>query len=166
MDSLQSMINTVRRAKFGGPANRLTVGTDVWEVMQKSDEIKAQLDKNYNYMKASTLNLGLREGNEAEYVGNLSQNLQIWVYNDYYEAEDGTQTAFMNSKDIVLTGSNVLGIRAYGAIQDIKAGLKATPMYPKMWDEEDPSATIIMTQSAPLMVPVNPNATLKATVVA
>ena len=34
-----------------------------------------------------------------------------------------------------------------------------------LWDEDDPSATILMTQSAPLMVPINPDATLLATVV-
>ena len=40
------------------------------------------------------------------------------------------------------------------------------PVFPKMWDEDDPSATILMTQSAPLMVPVNPNNTLRARVLA
>ena len=39
-------------------------------------------------------------------------------------------------------------------------------MFPKMWDQEDPSVTFLMTQSAPLPVPVNINNTLRARVVA
>jgi hypothetical protein len=33
-----------------------------------------------------------------------------------------------------------------------------------MWQQEDPSATFVMSQSAPMTIPVNPNQTLKATV--
>ena len=90
----------------------------------------------------------------------------MYVYSDYYQDEAGNAVPFMSSKDIVLTGPNVMGVRAFGAIMDAKAGLRALPKFPKMWEEEDPSAVMVMTQSAPLMIPVNPNNTLKATVLA
>jgi hypothetical protein len=66
----------------------------------------------------------------------------------------------------VLTGPSVRGVRCFGAIQDFDANLQALAMFPKMWRSDDPSATFIMTQSAPLMVPVNPNNTFRARVVA
>jgi hypothetical protein len=34
-------------------------------------------------------------------------------------------------------------------------------MFPKMWRENDPSAEFVMTQSAPLMVPLRPNSTFR-----
>lgn len=164
VESLQSMINSIRRAPFGGPVNRLTVGTDVWDVMRVDPEIKELLNTNYRQGTAATLNLGLREGVEAEYVGRLSENLEIWVYSDYYENEAGTMVPFMGAKEIVLTGRNVKGVRAFGAIQDVAASFQPLAIFPKMWPEQDPSVTFVMSQSAPLMVPVNPNNTMKATV--
>ena len=56
------------------------------------------------------------------------------------------------------------GVRAFGAIMDRKAGWRATPFFPKMFEQEDPSAVYLMTQSAPLMIATRPNATLKAKV--
>lgn len=153
----------VFNARYGGPTNRLTVGVDAWEVMRKDDEIKAQLDTQMRGTQA-VLNTGIRSGENVEYVGNLSQNLQLWVYNDFYEASDGTSTPFMSSKDVVLTGPNVNGVRAFGAILDVGAQYRPLPIYPKNWAENDPPVEFVMSQSAPLMVPVNPNNTLKATV--
>ncbi|MGD9545035.1 MAG: major capsid protein, partial [Methylocystis sp.] len=45
--------------------------------------------------------------------------------------------------------SGAQGIRTYGAILDRKV-LQALSRFPKVWDEEDPSVTYTMTQSAPL----------------
>jgi hypothetical protein len=56
------------------------------------------------------------------------------------------------------------GVRAFGAILDSKAGLQALPIFAKMWDQEDPSVTFVMSQSAPLMVPRDPNGSLYASV--
>lgn len=56
-------------------------------------------------------------------------------------------------------------MKAFGAILDTDS-LEPADIYPKMWDNKDPSARFIMSQSAPLMIPVNPNATVKATPVA
>jgi hypothetical protein len=59
--------------------------------------------------------------------------------------------------DVIGTGGSLNGTRCYGAIRDKRAGLAAMSLFPKMWDQEDPSVTYTMTQSAPLMVPGNPN---------
>lgn len=161
--SIQSMRQTVRKAKFGGVTNRLTVGPDVWEVMQQDEELREFLSTQWRPGANVNLKLGLMEGVEVEYAGNID-SLEIWVYSDYYEDENGTAVPYMSSKDVVLTGPSVRGVRAFGAIQDKKANFQPLTVHSKMWDEEDPSATMILTQSAPLMVPINPNATLKASV--
>ncbi len=162
--NLNTWRTRMQKAKFGGKTTRLTVGPDAWAVMALDPEIKAQMSTQYRGTDA-TLRLGVREGEEAEYMGNLG-SLQVWVYSGYYEDVDGTAIDYMSSKDIILTGPNIKGVRAYGAILDVDANLQAMKVFPKMWKQQDPSALYIMTQSAPLMVPVNPNNTLKATVLA
>jgi len=155
----------VRQAPFGGPTNRLTVGANVWDVMREDEALmelmKVEIRDRNNGL---ALNLGIREGLDVEFVGRLSGTLDVYVYSDYYQEPDGTTTPFMDPDDVVLTGPGVQGVRAFGAIQDKAANWQALAIFPKMWDEQDPSATFIMNQSAPLMVPVNPNNTLRATV--
>lgn len=165
LDDLGVWKSRMRNARFGGIPNRLTVGSDVWDVMRKDPEIKELLNTQYRSGANVNLRLGLLDGLEVEYVGNI-ETLQIYVYSDYYQQPDGTIVPYMSAKDIVMTSPNVRGVRAFGAIQDSRAAFQPLRVFPKMWDEQDPSVTFVMHQSAPLMVPVNPNATFKATVVA
>lgn len=167
MGNVETWRTRVRNAKFGGPTNRLTIGTAVWEVMRQDEEIRDLLKVDFRPSNNGlSLNLGIREGLDAEFVGRLSGTLDVWVYSDYYEDPDGTNVPFMDSRDVVLTGPNVRGVRCFGAIQDIAAQFQSVEIFSKMWPEQDPSATFIMNQSAPLMVPVNPNNTLRARVLA
>jgi hypothetical protein len=167
VNSIETMRKQVRDAKFGGPVNRITVGSDVWEVMRQDNELRDLLKVDFRPNNNSLdLNLGIREMLDVEYVGRLSGTLEVYVYSDYYQAIDGTTVPFMDSREILLSGPNVQGFKCFGAILDIAAGFRAVPVFPKMWDNQDPSATFIMTQSAPLMVPTNPNNTLRARVIA
>lgn len=153
----------VRQAQFGGPTNRLTVGGDVWKVMRNDPNLLKQLDTQIRGTNGSFIT-GVREGLEVEYVGRLG-TLDIYVYSDFYEDANGTAVPFMDPRDVILTGPNVDGVRAFGAILD-KKSMQAVPVFPKMWEQEDPSNVFVMTQSAPLMVPMNPNNTLRARVLA
>ena len=56
------------------------------------------------------------------------------------------------------------GVQAYGAIRDEEIGLQPVPYYVKSWIQEDPSVRYVMLQSAPIMVPFRPNASLAAKV--
>lgn len=165
MDDLQQWIDRVRRAKFGGPVNRLTVGAGVLEYLLKDDDVKRQLDTQVRGTNAD-LNTGLRAGEYVEYIGKLGPNLELWVNTDFFEDETGSAQPFLEEGDVVLSGPSVMGVRCFGAILDAKAGFNAMTVFPKMWMSEDPAVTFVMSQSAPLPVPVNPNCTLKATVLA
>ena len=153
-----------RQAMYGGPVNRLTVGTDVWEVMRKSDELKDELDTNFRGTTAE-LKRGLREGERVEFMGRLSSNLDVYVYSDQYEHEEtGVMTDVLSPKDIVLTGPNISGIMAFGIIPEKSANFQAMPIFPRSYTSQNPEVEHVLTQSSPLPVPVNPNASLKATV--
>lgn len=164
IDNIQTWVDRVKKAPFGGIVNRITVGVDVWAVMRKDAELLKLLDTTIRGSN-DVLNRSLRTGEEAELVGRLG-NLEVWVYSGYYQDASGAAVNYMSPKDIVLTGPNVMGVRAYGAILDHDANLQALRVFPKMWKQPDPSVMYIMHQSAPLMVPVNTNNTLKATVLA
>lgn len=163
--NIEAWRTQMRKLPFGGPANRLTVGADVWDVMRKDPTLLKLLDTQLRGTDAN-FRTGILEGLEVEYVGRISGTLDVYVYSDYYTAKDGTSVDFMSPKDVVLTGPGVSGVRAFGAILDNTANFQALPIFPKMWSENDPPVVYCMAQSAPLMVPVNPNCTLKATVLA
>lgn len=165
MGDIQEWIDRVRRAKFGGPVSRITVGDEVLGVMLKNEGIRKQLDTQMRGTNAD-LNTGLRTGDYVEYIGRLGPNLELWVNSDFYVTPDGDVEKFLDPKELVLTGPNVNVVRAFGAILDDKAGFNAMPAFPKMWANQDPAVTYVMTQSAPLPVVVNPNNTLKAKVLA
>lgn len=153
----------VRRASFGGAVNRITVGAAVWDVMQNDQELVDQLNTLQRGTDAN-FKTGIREGDRIEYVGNISPTLPVYVYSEIYEDPILGEVDYMSENDIVMTGPGVEGYQCFGAILDKAAMLQAMRIFPKMWDEQDPSVTQIMTQSSPLMVPLNPNCTLKATV--
>ena len=167
MGLLESWKKTMRRAKHGGPANRITVGTEAWEIMRQDDEIRELLKTDYapGQKNGLDINLGVLEGLDVEWVGRVNGTTDVYVYSDYYEQDDGSVVEFMDPRDVVLTGPNLNGVQCFGAIQDINANFQPLAIFPKMWPEQDPSATFVMSQSAPLMVPLNPNATFRARVV-
>lgn len=161
----------VRDAPFGGYTDMLTVGPDVWAVMQEDEEIQDLLSTQVRDQRTTVINRGLMESRPdvaAEYVGSISGVLDIYVYSDWYEdpANPGTPVNLMDPRDVLLSGPNVEGVEAFGAILDNTANFEPVEMYPKMWQENDPPNLFIMTQSAPIAVPTRPENTLKARVLA
>jgi hypothetical protein len=143
------------------PVNRLTFGLTAWAAFSQNPEIVQLLNKFYSGSD-SAYNRSVGVMGPYEFRGSLSgQNgmgqLDLWTYNDYYDDEFGNTIPYMDPATVVLTGPGLQGVRCFGAIQDRAAGLVATELFPKMWYNEDPSVTFTMTQSAPLMIPAQPN---------
>lgn len=97
--------------------------------------------------------------------------VRFWCVNAYHTVchADGSKT-----KENYIPDGKVIGlalgqdcgiqpIKLYGAIQDC-GSLVAERRYTKTWEQPDPSAFFIMTQSAPLPVLLNPNASFCMTV--
>lgn len=168
LGNIQSWSDTMAQAEFGGIPNRLTVTSAVWAVMRKDAEIKAELDLNKRG-NAVDIKTGLVFQNntnlDVRYVGTLGEGLEVYVYNDFYH-EAGTATRFMDPRDIVLTAPGVEGVQAFGAILDQSANFQPLPIYSNNWVENDPSVEFIMSQSSPIPVPLAPNCTFRARVLA
>lgn len=102
--------------------------------------------------------------NGLEYIGTLRRpNVDLWTYSEYYETEAGVVTPIMGSKTLIMGSRDARCVQHYGAIKDLKA---TTPVkwFPKSWQEEDPSAQMLLVQSSPLMAPHQIDGFVHATV--
>ncbi len=101
---------------------------------------------------------------KARYVGSIG-DLDFYVYNDVYINDDRQLRRLLPDATVVLVSREQLeGTRCYGMIMDEKASFKALRYFSKSWLEEDPAVRWLLLQSAPLIVPYRPNASLCATV--
>ena len=166
-------MRTLAFRKSGSPITRLTFGLDAFDLFFANTAVQAlfkgQEIGNVARTSVSTLSALGSPGAPYEYRGvlmgaNGQGRVEIYTYDEQYEDETGTTQHIMDSYDVIGTGGGMLGTRCYGAIRDKRAGLAATALFPKMWDQEDPSVTYTMTQSAPLMVPGNANNTFRMSV--
>lgn len=149
--------------RSGYPATRVTFGTAAWQSFINHPKVKDMLDTRRGSENA--IETGPGEASPFQWRGRLkSANIELYVYNDFYEDNLGVAQPFMSANDVVLTGQAIDGVRAFGAIMDKKANWEAVPIFPKMWEQEDPSGIFLMTQSAPLMIPTRPNNSMKVTV--
>lgn len=151
--------------KSGSVINRLTMGLDAFDLFFADDKVKDLLkDNSVSVSRTSDSTLSAMGSTDTpfEYRGvlqgaNGQGRIEVYTYDEQYEDADNNTHSIMSSYDVVGTGPGIRGVRCFGAIRDKRAGLQALPMFPKMWDQEDPSVTYTMTQSAPLMVPANVN---------
>lgn len=149
---------------------KLIFGVDAFNLFAENDDVKRLLDNMRRGSNSEFNTTGLSEGAPVEYMGQISGpngagRLDLWTYSNEYEDDTGAMVPYIHPGDVIGVGNNLGGVRAFGAIKDKRAGLQAMPIFPKMWENEDPSATFTMSQSAPLMVPTNPNNSFRIRVI-
>lgn len=94
-------------------------------------------------------------------------NYDLWLYNDWFVNDlDNTEYPMIPDGTIVMTGPELKGIRAFGMIVDPEFNYGPLAYAPKTWVEKDPAQRLILMQSAPLVFPGRPAASLAATVCA
>lgn len=166
----------MNNAKYGGTPNELIVGSSVAPYIQKNKGILALLSTQIRGGEATTMQRGLfniSQDQPYNPIANLSGvglNLMIGTYKDVVEdAATGTMVDIFNPKDVLLVAPGATGTMAHGAIYDVDAfegGNIATDVFPKMFKENDPGDMYVMHQSSPIPIPLYPNRTLKARVLA
>lgn len=136
------------------------MSVDAWKVFREHEDVKSRLDTRYVTENAARLGAMMTEG--GSYMGTID-GFNIFVYAGWYINDAGSEVPIFPDSTVVLTGPGLEGVRAFGAILDHDS-LRAVPYFPKSWLEQDPSLRYLMTQSAPLVVPTRPNASVAATV--
>ena len=173
-DNLQKWVDIVGNAEFGGVVTDVFMGSSaaaafVADADNESGSLYKKMNRDFRGSEELTINRGIIRTdpmNPFTYLGTLGSGISCWKVSgpgNQFQNDDRSSTDIMGTNEVVLVAPNVEMIMAFGAIQDINS-LRAQEIFVKMWDENDPSGRVVMSQSAPLAIPVNPNATFKAIV--
>ncbi len=150
-------------------------GTDViltkkaWAALKKNEEFEKDLDRRRGVDNVPLVT-PRKPMSGVTWKGQWGE-FDLWLYTGTQREQDGTLVSVMADGEVSLVArpmeprGGLAGIKAFGAIQDLD-NFVPTDMFSKEWTKPDPSARFLMTQSAPLMIPGRPNASMKVKVVA
>ena len=133
-----------------------------WDLFAADPQVTKRLD----LLRAASngfVSLGKAPIEGARYMGTID-DYRLWVFAGWYENDSGILTPYLPDHTVIMSGPQLEGVRAFGAIQDEEAGYQAVEYFTKSWVEKDPSVRWLLMQSAPLPVPYRVNASLCATV--
>ncbi|QJR79610.1 major capsid protein [Alteromonas pelagimontana] len=149
-----------------GSVGLIVMGKGAWTKFSSFKSVKEKLDTlrgSSSQMETATKDLGMVTSFKG-YFGDV----EIWVYTGQYtDPETNEKEYYMPANKILMGNAAYSGVRAYGAIHDVKAndeGVVAASRWPKTWAQDDPSVEYVMTQSAPLMITPDPDAFVSVTV--
>lgn len=147
--------------KSGMSADIAVMGSDAADILVSSSTLRAALDNRYAdvgriVMEAQELGV--------VYIGRF-EGIDCYEYDEWYiNPATGTEGALFDSKKVLLGCTKARCDAVYGAIRHLQAGVAAVARFPWTWEEDDPSARFVQLHSAPLMVPVQIDSFLSATV--
>jgi hypothetical protein len=144
--------------------NDVIMTVDVWKIFRADAGVTSVLNifRKYTDLPSVMPMAQVTEGGVQ--MGNL-EGFNIWVYSGWYvDPADGIEKPILPAGTLLMTSPALEGVQAYGAIRDEEIGLQPVPYYVKSWIQYDPSVRYVMLQSAPIMVPFRPNASLCAKV--
>jgi len=150
--------------KSGATATDVVMATDTWKLFRANDDVKELLDKSKNLSPKTTLEAGPNSGMIGPSFKGYAGDFAIWTYNAEYVDDAGATQKFIPNGKLVMGSAQIEGVQHHGSIKDEKAGFQARDYFQKSWTQDDPAVRYLMLQSAPLVVPYRPNASLSATV--
>lgn len=148
----------------GMTADRVILGASVVDPFYA--RVKADLD-------TRRIDLGMIKPEQlpdgVTYIGYLNDpGVDLFTYDEWYLDDLGVEQPMVPVDAVIMGSTRARTVRAYGAIQDVDAigaGLFEAQYFPKSWVQQDPSARFVMVQSAPLVIPTQIGAFMKAKVV-
>lgn len=163
LDNLETWAGLIR-TKSGSGVVDVIMAEDVWTVFRKNADVKALIDISKDMSPSTKIDIGPDAGKVGPTFVGVVGDFNIWIYADTYVDAAGATQKYIPDNYLLMAG-DVEGVRHFGAIKDEEAGFQAVDMFPKSWIAPDPSARYVMLQSAPLVVPYRPNASLAAKVI-
>ena len=155
---------TLIQSKSGVVAKTVIMDPEAWKIFRSKEDVKKFLDYRRGTNNTLSVDPMVRDDSKVRFVGSIG-DFDIYVYNDIYLNDAGVATNLLPAKTVLLASKDGLeGTRCYGAIHDEKANWTASRYFIKSWIEEDPSVRWLLLQSAPLVVPYRPNASMCVTI--
>ncbi|KRR16871.1 major capsid protein [Bradyrhizobium retamae] len=149
--------------RSGATATDVVMATDVWKAFRANEEVQNLLDKK-NLSPKTRFDAGPSSGMIGPQFKGYVGDFAIWTYNAEYVDDAGVTQKFLPNGKLIMGSPQMEGVQHHGSIRDEKAGFQARDFFQKSWTQEDPAVRYLMLQSAPLVVPYRPNASLGATV--
>lgn len=149
----------------GARISRVIFGRNAWELFCLRVDLRDLMDKNFGGQQVGMTLIADGYGDTIEYMGSIAGasgqgKLEVWVDSTrFIDPVTGAEQYYLDENTIVGVSDMVEGVRCFGAIMDAEAGYRPMPYFFKNWREQDPSQEYLLSQSAPLMVPKEPNAT-------
>lgn len=113
----------------------------------------------------NAVNPGTQVDKGAIYKGRWG-NFDLWLYNDWFiDPKDNKEKSMLTDGNLIMSGEQLMGTRAFGAIMDPAFNYGPMAYAPKSWLQQDPAQRFVMMQSAPIVIPSRVNASFCATVV-
>lgn len=139
-------------------------GADAWDLFTQRVDLKELQNTLYGGTDVKVTRIWDGFGDTMEYMGRIAGlngagAIEIWVNTArFIDPEDGVLKYYLDQNTVVGVSDSLGGVRCFGAIMDAAAGYQALEVFNKNWIENDPSVEYLLGQSAPLMVPRNPDA--------
>lgn len=178
VDFFQAVVDTMNNAEFGGVPMRATMAGAVAQILRRDAEVLKHLDvmiAGGTIVVERGLVAGAPDGGKVYKFGEMriggasGAKIELWVNDETYMDDTGATVRYLAANQISFTASpeSIMGFQAFGRIVDEDADWAAVPKFPKSFMVgDDVKVEHMSIKSSPLMVPINPNATFTATVIA
>lgn len=158
---IEDMARLIRQASYGVVCGTIILDPLAWSLLSQHADIKELLDYDVKRQDFAGTNfdLGVRNnmyanGAGIEQVGTLAGRFGIYVFEGYYEDNQGVTQSFMPEYTaLICNPSAVEGQQLYGRILDMDAQYAAQKFFIKSKSQWDPSGEEVLSQTAPLIAP-------------
>ena len=139
------------------------MGTTAYDTFMLHPKVQAVL----NFRRADQILFKPEDlPNGATFRGRYDDaGMDIFTYDEWYRDDSLVEQPMVPVKKVWVGSTRARAEKLYGAIQDVEV-MALVSRFPKSWVEKDPSAQILMLQSAPLMSLHQVDAFISAQVVA
>lgn len=146
----------------GAVVEDVVFSTDAWQQFLLDPVLKA-VAWYPNQGGNNAVELGAQIVKGAQSKGKWG-NYNLWVYNDWYVDDNNVEQPMIPNGTVIMSGSQLMGTRSFGAILDPKFAYGALPYAPKSWVQEDPAQRFLLMQSAPIVIPSRANGAIAVAV--
>lgn len=154
----------------GSQIRKVVFGQQAWNFFAKRIDLRELMNVNYGGQSTQVNLMPDGYADTVERMGiiqglNGTAAIEAYVHTGKLINPITGQAEFVLPQNKVVGISDMVGgIRCFGAIKDFDANFESAEIFLKNWREKDPSLEFLLSQSAPLMVPKQPDATYSITV--
>ena len=141
----------------GGAATDIVFTNKAWGLFLNAEGVYGAINYPKLQDQGNDIQPGTRVQRGGVFMGTWGM-YRLWLYNEWFLDENDVEQPMIADGNIIISGPDLMGTRAFGLIMDPKFNYQPMAYAPKTWVEEDPAQRLLMMQSAPLVIPSRVNA--------